>query len=79
MTHTAATQTNAPATSYAFRRGYDDGLHDRAPLFRSTGRGIEPTVDDPQSDEWSQLDRADYLRGMYEGVNAAFRGIQALS
>lgn len=48
----------------AFIRGRNDAQANRHPLFRSTrARGIVPTVDDAQADDWNDEMRADYIDG----------------
>lgn len=47
----------------AFERGVDDAKRDRSPIFRPVPFGAEPTVDDPQADDWTDEQRLAYLRG----------------
>ncbi len=51
----------------ARERGYHDARRGRAPIFRSTRRGIEPTCDDPSADEWTAEQREAYLAGYERG------------
>ncbi len=47
----------------AYERGMYDAARDAAPIFRSTRNGILPTIDDPESDDWSDDLRVAYLKG----------------
>jgi hypothetical protein len=52
----------------AYRRGIDDSRRNRAPIFRSTRTfGIIPTIDDPQSEEWTVEQAKAYLEGYNYG------------
>ena len=56
----------------AFERGADDARRDRPRIFRSTrSRGIIPTVDDPQADDWSDEQRYFYCEGYDSAYEAA--------
>ena len=47
----------------AFKRGQYDARRYRDAIFRSTRRGIVPTIDDPMADDWSEENRQAYLDG----------------
>lgn len=53
----------------AFLRGRYDAYKGKAPLFRSTSKGIVPTIDDSMSDEWDHEARRAYLDGYNEHEN----------
>jgi len=53
--------------SYAFTRGIEDATKGRSPLFRSTRvRGIVADWDGPQSNDWTDQMRREYLAGYDE-------------